>query len=93
MLSKRCHVLLGCFALAPEQSATLLYQKRLKKERKGRRRLQEQLEQEMKRRLQYEEALKSTSSDTLRILNDSLSQELEMDRNGRSESERKLQGK
>ncbi|KAG8235315.1 hypothetical protein J437_LFUL015956 [Ladona fulva] len=47
----------------------VLYQKRLKKERKARKRLQDQLELEMKRRLQCEDALKTTSADTLRMIN------------------------
>jgi hypothetical protein len=49
----------------------VIYQKRLKKERKARRRLQDQLELEMKRRSQLEEALKAsgTSADALRMLN------------------------
>jgi hypothetical protein len=49
----------------------VLYQKRLKKERKARRRLQDQLELEMKRRSQLEEALKASgaSADALRMLN------------------------
>lgn len=49
----------------------VIYQKRLKKERKARRRLQDQLELEMKRRSQLEEALKASgaSSDALRMLN------------------------
>jgi hypothetical protein len=49
----------------------VLYQKRLKKERKARRRLQDQLELEMKRRQQLEEALKNSGAppEALRILN------------------------
>ena len=49
----------------------VIYQKRLKKERKARRRLQDQLELEMKRRSQLEEALKASgaSADALRMLN------------------------
>ena len=49
----------------------VIYQKRLKKERKARRRLQDQLELEMKRRSQLEEALKASgaSTDALRMLN------------------------
>ncbi|CAH1403264.1 unnamed protein product [Nezara viridula] len=43
-------------------SASPLYQKRLRKERKARRRLQDQLELEMKRRSQLEEALKAAGA-------------------------------
>lgn len=52
-------------------SVAVLYQKRLKKERKARRRLQDQLELEMKRRQQLEEALKNSGAppEALRILN------------------------
>ncbi|GAB6026473.1 hypothetical protein CHUAL_012901 [Chamberlinius hualienensis] len=76
--------------LIEEQRTRVLYQKRLRREKKIRRRLHEQLDQEAKRRSQYEEALKSTSADTLRILNESLSQDLEADRGNRAETERKL---
>lgn len=47
----------------------VLYQKRLKKEKRTRRRVQEQLEAEVKKRAQYEEALRSNSAETLRLLN------------------------
>lgn len=59
------NVLYSLFAVA------VLYQKRLKKERKARRRLQDQLELEMKRRSQLEEALKNSGAppDVLRVLN------------------------
>lgn len=40
----------------------VLYQKRLKKERRARKRLQEQLDLEVKRRTQLEEALKATGA-------------------------------
>lgn len=48
----------------------VMMQKRLRKERRARRRLQDQLEMEMKRRAQLEDALKSSGApvDTLRIL-------------------------
>jgi hypothetical protein len=46
----------------------VLCQKRLKKERRARRRLADQLEIESKRRTQFEEALKSTSSETFRAI-------------------------
>ena len=45
-----------------------MYQKRLKKERRARRRLAEQLDLESKRRCHFEEALKSTSADTFRAI-------------------------
>lgn len=50
----------------------VLYQKRMKKEKRSRRRFQEQLEQEVKKRAQYEEALRTTSADTIRLLNGKL---------------------
>lgn len=59
-------IMFGVFVL-------VLYQKRLKKERKARRRLQDQLELEMKRRSQYEDALKnSAAGDALRLINGKL---------------------
>ncbi|KAG1714500.1 hypothetical protein GQR58_001328 [Nymphon striatum] len=51
------------------EAMTILYQKRIKKEKRTKRRLQEELEIEKKRRAQYEEALRSTSADTLRLMN------------------------
>lgn len=45
-----------------------MYQKRLKKERRARRRLAQQLDIESKRRSHYEEALKSASADTFRAI-------------------------
>lgn len=49
---------------------SVLMQKRLRKERRARRRLQEQLELEMKKRAQLEEALKASgATEALRILN------------------------
>ncbi|GFR10324.1 hypothetical protein TNCT_576971 [Trichonephila clavata] len=69
----------------------ILYQKRLKKEKRTRRRVQEQLEAEVKKRAQYEEALRSNSAETLRLLNESLAQELERERNARAEAEHKMQ--
>lgn len=47
---------------------SVVFQKRLKKERRARRRLADQLEMESKRRTQFEEALKSTSSETFRVI-------------------------
>ncbi len=49
----------------------VLYQKRFKKEKDTRRRLQDQLDQELKRRSKLEEAIKTNSSnaDVLRLLN------------------------
>ncbi len=46
-----------------------MFQKRLKKERRARRRLADQLEMESKRRSHFEEALKSTSAETFRAIN------------------------
>ncbi|XP_035211083.1 dachshund homolog 2-like isoform X7 [Stegodyphus dumicola] len=77
--------------LLDEQRTRILYQKRLKKEKRTRRRVQEQLEAEVKKRAQYEEALRSNSAETLRLLNESLAQELERERNARAEAEHKMQ--
>lgn len=77
--------------LLEEQRTRILYQKRLKKEKRTRRRVQEQLESEMKKRAQYEEALRNSSAETLRLLNESLAQELERERNARAEAEHKMQ--
>lgn len=51
---------------------TVLYQKRLKKERRARRRLTDQLDKESKRRTQFEEALKAASSETFRAISGEL---------------------
>ncbi|KAK9731838.1 hypothetical protein QE152_g13329 [Popillia japonica] len=51
-----------------------LVQKRLRRERRARRRLQEQLELEVKRRVQLEDALKTAGGDEqIRIINENLS--------------------
>ncbi|XP_015677789.1 dachshund homolog 2-like, partial [Protobothrops mucrosquamatus] len=58
-------------------------QKRLKKEKKAKRKLQEALEFESKRREQVEQALKqATTGDGLRMLNDAGIPEMEVDHNG-----------
>jgi len=49
-----------------------LYLRRFKKEKRYRRKLQEQLEMETKRRLQMEEALRMTSSETMKRITESL---------------------
>ncbi|XP_062390204.1 dachshund d isoform X2 [Sardina pilchardus] len=79
--------------LAIEQKNRAIIQKRLKKEKKAKRKLQEALEYESKRREQAEQTLKQTSpSDSLRSLNDSLTQEMEADRSaGRTDAERTIQ--
>ncbi|XP_063069102.1 dachshund d isoform X5 [Engraulis encrasicolus] len=79
--------------LAIEQKNRAIIQKRLKKEKKAKRKLQEALEYESKRREQAEHTLKQTSpSDSLRSLNDSLTQEMETDRSsGRTDAERTIQ--
>lgn len=46
---------------------SVMYQKRLKKERRARKRLQEQLELEIKRRTQLEEALKATGASSEQV--------------------------
>ncbi|XP_077071726.1 dachshund d isoform X9 [Siphateles boraxobius] len=79
--------------LAVEQKNRAIIQKRLKKEKKAKRKLQEALEYESKRREQVEQTLKQTSpTETLRSLNDSLTQEIETDRSsGRTDAERTIQ--
>uniref|UniRef100_A0A671RD26 Dachshund homolog 1-like n=1 Tax=Sinocyclocheilus anshuiensis TaxID=1608454 RepID=A0A671RD26_9TELE len=80
--------------LAVEQKNRAIIQKRLKKEKKAKRKLQEALEYESKRREQAEQSLKQTShTESLRSLNDSLTQEIETDRSsGRTDAERTIQG-
>ncbi|XP_026861026.2 dachshund d isoform X1 [Electrophorus electricus] len=79
--------------LAVEQKNRAIIQKRLKKEKKAKRKLQEALEYECKRREQAEQSLKQTSpTESLRSLNDSLTQEIETDRSsGRTDAERTIQ--
>uniref|UniRef100_A0A8C6Y5J5 Dachshund family transcription factor 1 n=1 Tax=Naja naja TaxID=35670 RepID=A0A8C6Y5J5_NAJNA len=81
--------------LAVEQKNRAIIQKRLKKEKKAKRKLQEALEFETKRREQAEQALKqAASTDNLRVLNDSLTPEIEADRSGgRTDAERTIQGR
>uniref|UniRef100_A0A673K5V1 SKI/SNO/DAC domain-containing protein n=1 Tax=Sinocyclocheilus rhinocerous TaxID=307959 RepID=A0A673K5V1_9TELE len=81
--------------LAVEQKNRAIIQKRLKKEKKAKRKLQEALEYESKRREQAEQSLKQTSpTESLRSLNDSLTQEIETDRSsGRTDAERTIQVK
>ncbi|XP_070554421.1 dachshund homolog 1-like isoform X2 [Ptychodera flava] len=88
--------------LIAEQKTRAIIQKRLKKEKKAKKRLQEQLENEQKLRAQSEGLLKQNSSDTARVYsdtkvatkfgyaNESMSPEMRMDRNTRTESERKI---
>uniref|UniRef100_A0AAR2J4H4 SKI/SNO/DAC domain-containing protein n=1 Tax=Pygocentrus nattereri TaxID=42514 RepID=A0AAR2J4H4_PYGNA len=80
--------------LAVEQKNRAIIQKRLKKEKKAKRKLQEALEYECKRREQAEQSLKQSSpTESLRSLNDSLTQEIETDRSsGRTDAERTIQG-
>ncbi|KAB0342891.1 hypothetical protein FD754_019817 [Muntiacus muntjak] len=80
--------------LAMEQKNRAIVQKRLKKEKKAKRKLQEALEFETKRREQAEQTLKqAASTDSLRVLNDSLTPEIEGDRSGgRTDAERTIQG-
>ncbi|XP_064911456.1 dachshund homolog 1 isoform X3 [Columba livia] len=80
--------------LAVEQKNRAIIQKRLKKEKKAKRKLQEALEFETKRREQAEQTLKqAASTDSLRVLNDSLTPEIEADRSGgRTDAERTIQG-
>ncbi|XP_041127807.1 dachshund homolog 1-like isoform X3 [Polyodon spathula] len=79
--------------LAVEQKNRAIIQKRLKKEKKAKRKLQEALEYETKRRDQAEQTLKqAASTESLRALNESLTQEMEADRgSGRTDAERTIQ--
>ncbi|KAJ8349956.1 hypothetical protein SKAU_G00250860 [Synaphobranchus kaupii] len=79
--------------LTMEQKNRAIIQKRLKKEKKAKKKLQEALEYESKRREQVEQTLKQSSpTDSLRTLNDSLTQDIEPDRNsGRTDAERTIQ--
>ncbi|XP_064030259.1 dachshund homolog 1 isoform X5 [Pogoniulus pusillus] len=79
--------------LAVEQKNRAIIQKRLKKEKKAKRKLQEALEFETKRREQAEQTLKqAASTESLRVLNDSLTPEIEADRSGgRTDAERTIQ--
>ncbi|XP_053563911.1 dachshund homolog 1 isoform X2 [Bombina bombina] len=79
--------------LAVEQKNRAIIQKRLKKEKKAKRKLQEALEFESKRREQAEQTLKqAASTEGLRVLTDSLTPEIESDRNGgRTDAERTIQ--
>ncbi|XP_058886254.1 dachshund homolog 1-like isoform X7 [Acipenser ruthenus] len=79
--------------LAVEQKNRAIIQKRLKKEKKAKRKLQEALEYETKRRDQAEQTLKqAASTDSLRALNESLTQEMEADHgSGRTDAERTIQ--
>uniref|UniRef100_A0A8C6YT16 Dachshund family transcription factor 1 n=1 Tax=Nothoprocta perdicaria TaxID=30464 RepID=A0A8C6YT16_NOTPE len=81
--------------LAVEQKNRAIIQKRLKKEKKAKRKLQEALEFETKRREQAEQTLKqAASTDSLRVLNDSMTPEIEADRSGgRTDAERTIQGR
>ncbi|XP_022256466.1 dachshund homolog 1-like [Limulus polyphemus] len=55
----------------------VIYQKKLRRERRFRRRAQEQLDAEIKKRSDYEGNLHISSNETLRLLNDSLPQDLD----------------
>ncbi|XP_027631758.1 LOW QUALITY PROTEIN: dachshund homolog 1 [Tupaia chinensis] len=74
-------------------SLSKIFNIRLKKEKKAKRKLQEALEFETKRREQAEQTLKqAASTDSLRVLNDSLTPEIEADRSGgRTDAERTIQ--
>ncbi|KAJ8247040.1 hypothetical protein GJAV_G00258090 [Gymnothorax javanicus] len=79
--------------LAAEQKNRAIIQKRLKKEKKAKRKLLEALEFETKRLSLAEQSLKQASpTDSLRTLNDSLTQEIEADHSsGRTDAERTIQ--
>ncbi|XP_072396968.1 uncharacterized protein [Diabrotica undecimpunctata] len=72
--------------LHEEQKIRVLVQKRLRREKKTRRRLQEKLDLENKRRGQLEEALRTAGApEQINLINDSLAQELEMERKSRQQ--------
>ncbi|CAN8005924.1 unnamed protein product [Ixodes hexagonus] len=50
----------------------VLYQRRLRRERRSRRKVQEQLQDEVKRRLKFEETLRDNSAEAVRFLSDAL---------------------
>ncbi|XP_022236712.1 dachshund homolog 1-like isoform X3 [Limulus polyphemus] len=77
--------------LLEEQKIRLIYQKRLKKERRTRRRLHEQFQVEVQKRTHCEEAFRNSSVETLRLLNESLTDNVEKERNTRNEIEKKIQ--
>ncbi|XP_041051577.1 dachshund a [Carcharodon carcharias] len=69
--------------LTAEQHNRATIQKRLKKEKKAKRKLQEALEFESKRREQVEQALQqATSTESLRVLNDAVIPEMEVEHCG-----------
>ncbi|XP_048400788.1 dachshund a isoform X7 [Stegostoma tigrinum] len=69
--------------LTAEQHNRATIQKRLKKEKKAKRKLQEALEFESKRREQVEQALQqATSTESLRVLNDTVIPEMEAEHCG-----------
>ncbi|KAI9555863.1 dachshund-like protein [Daphnia sinensis] len=68
-----------------DQRSRVLYQKRLRKERRARRKLADQLELETKRRCQFEEALKTTSSETFLVISEKLNQEIDQERKGQQQ--------
>ncbi|XP_078268433.1 dachshund a isoform X7 [Rhinoraja longicauda] len=69
--------------LTTEQHNRATIQKRLKKEKKAKRKLQEALEFESKRREQVEQALQqATSTESLRVLNDAVIPEMEVEHCG-----------
>nr|XP_006824866.1 PREDICTED: dachshund homolog 1 isoform X1 [Saccoglossus kowalevskii] len=90
--------------LVAEQKTRAIIQKRLKKEKKAKRKLQEQLEVEQKTRSQTDSSvIKPNTVEALRVINDAkiaskysypsteaLSQELKLERNARTDAERKL---
>ncbi|XP_076320985.1 dachshund homolog 1-like isoform X4 [Tachypleus tridentatus] len=78
--------------LLEEQRTRIIYQKRLRREKRSRRKVQVQLEVEARKRTHYEDALRSSSAETLRLLNESIAEELEKERYNRTESDRKNQG-
>ncbi|XP_014663501.1 PREDICTED: uncharacterized protein LOC106806152 [Priapulus caudatus] len=77
--------------LVEEQKMRIIFQKRLKKEKKARKKLHDDMHREQKRRQQLEEALsQACPPDALRMLNESLSKDVDMERTSRNENERKL---
>ncbi|CAI6363039.1 unnamed protein product [Macrosiphum euphorbiae] len=73
--------------LVDAQKLRVVYQKRLRRERKARKRVQDQLEQELKRRAQLEEMIKAAGApaDALRVLTEN-NNEKPRDRSEQSQS-------
>ncbi|EEC03107.1 hypothetical protein IscW_ISCW017335 [Ixodes scapularis] len=68
----------------------VLYQRRLRRERRSRRKVQEQLQDEVKRRLKFEETLRENSAEAVRFLSDALDTKDGADTQFRLDAEQKM---